>query len=87
MSDKVLGVYVQLTESERGWGQRPDGYLISTDLDKLNARCKQYPIGDANSYVYADDPRPIKLSFRVAEEINMSSDGVIWVRNLKELNK
>lgn len=86
MRTAVLAHVVSVTEYERGWGQRPDGYHLFNSRDKAEAWIKnQYkgrsgPVPDCyESYDYSGE-REIGLTCKVA--LQDRGDGV-WVSSLK----
>lgn len=54
----MLAAYrVEMTESEAGWGQRPDGYIYSISKEKLEARLKEIDAAkDYEEYSFPSSP-------------------------------
>lgn len=90
MTTPIVAYVIQMTEHERGWGQRPDGYLVfGTEADG-----KAYVIKEISSRISPVAP-DIYVSYDVVgykqcapsiiEAIAKSERQFIYVDHLKEL--
>tara|TARA_B100002019_G_C20823679_1_gene381841 strand:+ start:193 stop:468 length:276 start_codon:yes stop_codon:yes gene_type:complete len=85
MSQKAY--YSSVTESERGWGVRPDGYLIALSKDDFS-KGKEYITEDNTSeYISLIDNHKPLLCFitdKMANNIKNSKNNFIWTDDKKE---
>lgn len=73
------------TESERGWGQRPDGYSLhktSEDRTKFIVEFNSHlPVEVPDEYSFANGPaKIISVTEDIYKKICASEDG-IWITN------
>lgn len=75
------------TESERGWGSRPDGHTLHATLEARNAFVKKdhddtrakHGSEAPDCYSFADgEPRLVRITKDAAERLARAIDG-IWV--------
>lgn len=85
------------TETESGWGCRPDGASLHLTKEDYNSYVKKYwkelreRYGENTPHEYShpdENPRVIKVSNELYEEIKKSDDGIIvWNNRYRELKK
>lgn len=84
-------VFVQeWTETERGWGKRPDGFTIHPTLDALQAYCKdyrnrliaEYGATAPDEYSYPDG-QPASLTVQDDHDLvqRLGSNEILWLLN------
>lgn len=82
-----MAVKIYWTESESGWGQRPDGTTVHKDMDIANKYIADYwkkekernPSGDTPScYVRPDKPEVTPVPVEVFEYLNEVKDS-FWI--------
>lgn len=79
-----FGFFVSITEHERGWGSRPDGFLIFSDReaavkfidDIAKARAIDRHVPDEYDSYDLEGWNPITE----AEEKHIAKDGKVWRR-------
>lgn len=81
----IFSVYViSYTESERGWGQRPDGRSFHKSKEEAFAFKADYESkGNSEIYSFGDDPKIVEVSesiFNIIQE-----KGSVWDYHLKLL--
>jgi hypothetical protein len=71
-------LYVQKwTESEAGWGQRPDGYSLHISRDERDRVAKTSPIGSSECYSFpTGDAYPTVVSEQQYNDVK--SKGTVW---------
>lgn len=81
------------TESERGWGQRPDGCTIHLSKEDYKAYVKEYwdrmPNTVQDEYSRPDNNvREVVLSDSLQEKLNKSKNGIcLWQTQFRELKE
>jgi hypothetical protein len=70
----------RVTESEAGWGTRPDGFLVALDIDAFNERAQK--IKNAGSYAefsYVDgEPQPCFVTEETHAKL-VAGNGSVWL--------
>ena len=73
-------IRVGWTESERGWGQRPDGYSLHLTREDSEAYIKEYwdkmPAQVPDEYSRPEDPKVIDVNAKILREIKKSKNGI-----------
>lgn len=88
--DKI-GYIETWTESERGWGTRPDGISIHKSKEDyqiyMEKFCKEQSSEVPDEYSRADSKlRVANISDRLYEKMTLSKNGIrIWQHNLKDI--
>lgn len=85
MSQKAY--YSSVTESERGWGIRPDGYLIALSKDDFSEGENYILDGNTSEYISTIDSNKPLLCFitdEMANKIKKSKNNFIWSDDKKE---
>jgi hypothetical protein len=72
------------TEYERGWGQRPDGVLLSEDLESLKERIvRNEALGDSEEFTRYSSPQEMFVDAKVWAKLAKGSDtGIVWLGRL-----
>ena len=79
-----FGWIAEVTEFERGWGCRSDGYLICTDKEKgqIRAKADNGHLSDYNhgqEFSTAGTFTQVIINDKCIELIEKSESGTIWV--------
>tara|TARA_B100000700_G_C15063044_1_gene867367 strand:+ start:1248 stop:1523 length:276 start_codon:yes stop_codon:yes gene_type:complete len=85
MSTKAY--YSSITESERGWGIRPDGYLIALSKEDFKNGAQYITEGSNNEYIsLIDNTKPLLcfISDEMVKKIKNSKRNFIWTDDKKE---
>jgi hypothetical protein len=78
ISGAKIVYYVEWTEYERGFGQRPDGYTYAIDKEKLATEVRRYEaLGDSEEFSRASIPMQGIVSDALYEEIQKKDTKVI----------
>lgn len=84
LPEKHFTGYLQSwTESERGWGRRPDGHTLYATLEARTAHLKNDNDAKGGSvpdvYSFPDgDPKLVRITEDAANRIGASTNGWIW---------
>jgi len=72
-----------VTEFERGWGDRPDGYLVAKDEASFYKRAAEINSqqGDEFSRTNGAEPRPCWVTEVMHNKLQASEDGTVWTAN------
>lgn len=70
-----------VTESERGWGTRPEGHLIALTLEQFNKRAMEIKAaGNIDLYSTVNGPAlRCVVTPEMMQRLQASADGTIWV--------
>ena len=83
----MLKLYITIgTEFEQGWGQRPEGYIISTDLEALKVEILKYENGDAAFYYTYSSPEEVFTDKETFDNLFLNDSKIVHVGHLKEIN-
>lgn len=84
--DKIIGYCSAATEYEAGWGNRPDGYVIAFDKEKLQKRIDEINSQKGEEFSRCDSIKLCILSPLAADQVLAAHNGTIWIgRNVKDL--
>lgn len=74
------------TEYERGWGQRPDGVILSENLEWLKKSIdRDESLGDSDEFTRYSSPQEMFVDAKVWNKLKKGSKtGVVYMHKLTE---
>ena len=81
MTIKNIAFYSSVTEYERNWSPRPDGYLVALTKPQFIARAAIINApGNYDDFSRTDGgPRMCEVTEEMYRELTASKDGCVWV--------
>lgn len=85
----IKGYIAEVTESEAGWGSRPDGHLICLDKEKGEAyatkdRGKVWSTEDGSEFSFASEFKLCILTEKGKELVECTTSGCLWTNNISD---
>ena len=80
MENKYPAFYQTMTESEAGWGTRPDGFLVALTTEAFYARAQK--IKEAGSYAEYSRVDGAPIACYVTEDTQnklLENNGSVWL--------
>lgn len=73
--------HVVWTESEAGWGPRPDGETYHKDEDTMNKFIERYAYSNPDEYSFPEKKELIEVDKKIYDQVQ--EKGTVWKHNLK----
>lgn len=93
VTERRYGFYINVIESEAGWGCKQDGYMVGFTIEDLKERQKHFEEGNSNAYgLYYARPNeftPVELTAEAIDALMNATDKhcTIWFDRAEQFMK